>query len=84
MQRQAFGAQQSRLLCATDLTPRSERAVRAAALLANRLNARLTLMHVLAPSSGGHSETVHPQLDGRNGSAHGSAWHIHEHGENRG
>jgi len=38
-----------RMLCATDLSPRSERAVQRAALLASRFDAQLTLLHVMAP-----------------------------------
>jgi universal stress protein E len=37
-----------RMLCATDLSPRSERAVQSAALLASRLDAQLMLLHVMA------------------------------------
>ena len=38
-----------RMLCATDLSPRSERAVQRAALLASRFDAQLILLHVMAP-----------------------------------
>jgi nucleotide-binding universal stress UspA family protein len=48
--RAPFGAQQGRVLCATDLSTRSVRALRAAAALANRLDAQLTLLHVVPPS----------------------------------
>ena len=40
---------QKRVLCATDLSPRSQRAVGRAALLANRLDAQLLLLHVMEP-----------------------------------
>ena len=40
-----------RMLCATDLSPRSERAVQRAALLASRFDAQLTLLHVMAMCS---------------------------------
>jgi nucleotide-binding universal stress UspA family protein len=40
------------LLCATDLTPRSQRAVARATLLANQLNAKLTLLHVIERDQG--------------------------------
>jgi universal stress protein E len=43
-----FGAQQRRVLCAIDLSRRSERALKAAAVLANRLGAQLTLLHVVS------------------------------------
>ncbi len=63
LQRQALGAQQRRLLCATDLRPRSERAVHAAALLANRLDARLTLLHVVsARPTTRRADSVHEKL----------------------
>ena len=39
-----------RMLCATDLSPRSERAVQCAALLASRFDAHLILLHVMAPN----------------------------------
>jgi len=42
-------ADQKRVLCATDLSARSARVVRRAAFLANRLDAKLTLLHVMAP-----------------------------------
>ena len=35
------------ILCATDLTPTSDHAVRAAVLLAGRINAQITMLHVL-------------------------------------
>jgi len=35
------------ILCATDLTPTSDQAVRAAVLVADRINAQITLLHVL-------------------------------------
>lgn len=38
-----------RMLCAIDLSPRSERTVQRAVLLARQLNAQLTLLHVMAP-----------------------------------
>ena len=37
---------QPRVLCATDLSPRSQRAVTRAVLLANQLDAQLILLHV--------------------------------------
>jgi nucleotide-binding universal stress UspA family protein len=40
------------LLCATDLTPRSQRAVARATLLANQLGAKLTLLHVVDTARG--------------------------------
>jgi universal stress protein E len=39
----------SRLLCATDLLPKSEAAVDRAGLLAQQLDAQLTLLHVVSP-----------------------------------
>ena len=39
-----------RIVCATDLLPRSEAAVERAGLLADHLDAELTLLHVVAPS----------------------------------
>jgi nucleotide-binding universal stress UspA family protein len=38
-----------RMLCATDLCPRSDRAVQRAALLASRFDAQLILLHVMTP-----------------------------------
>jgi universal stress protein E len=38
-----------RMLCAIDLSPRSERTVQRAVLLARQLKAQLTLLHVMAP-----------------------------------
>jgi len=43
-------AKQKRLLCATDLSPRSQRAVGRAMHLAKRLDARVILLHVLNPA----------------------------------
>ncbi|MEP7246038.1 MAG: universal stress protein [Gammaproteobacteria bacterium] len=45
-------AAQMRLLCATDLSSRSQRAVARAALLANQLDAQLTLLHVIDGAQG--------------------------------
>jgi nucleotide-binding universal stress UspA family protein len=45
-QRPAKDLAHVRLLCATDLSPRSQRAVTRAVLLANQLNAKLILLHV--------------------------------------
>jgi hypothetical protein len=42
----AFGPQQPRILCATDLSVRCCGAVRAAGVLANRLGAQMTIAHV--------------------------------------
>lgn len=47
-------AGRKRVLCATDLTPRSQRAMARAALLANQLGAQLTLLHVIDVSQGMH------------------------------
>ena len=47
--RQGAAVARRRLLCATDLSPRSQRAVGRAALLANRLGAQLLLLHVMKP-----------------------------------
>jgi len=41
------------VLCATDLSARSTRVVQRAAFLANRFDARLTLLHVMAPDRPG-------------------------------
>ena len=38
-----------RMLCAIDLSPRSQRAVQRAALLASQIDAQLILLHVMAP-----------------------------------
>jgi nucleotide-binding universal stress UspA family protein len=46
-------AGQKRVLCATDLSARSSRVVQRAAFLANRLDAKLTLLHVMAPDQRG-------------------------------
>ena len=43
-----FGAQRRRILFANDLSQHSDRALKAAALLANRLGAQLTLLHVVS------------------------------------
>ena len=48
-------ATRKRVLCATDLSPRCQRAVARAMLLANQLDAQLTLLHVLDPSQGADS-----------------------------
>ena len=45
----AAAVAQKRVLCATDISPRSQRAVGRAALLANRLDAQLVLLHVMEP-----------------------------------
>jgi nucleotide-binding universal stress UspA family protein len=42
-----------RLLCATDLLPKSEMAIERAAMLANRPGACVTLVHVVVPSKSG-------------------------------
>ena len=44
-----IAAGQKRVLCATDLSARSARVVQRAAFLANRLEAKLTLLHVMTP-----------------------------------
>ncbi|MBL8269927.1 universal stress protein, partial [Steroidobacter sp.] len=41
----------TKLLCATDLLPKSEPAVDRAGLLAQRLNAELSLLHVVSPAT---------------------------------
>jgi nucleotide-binding universal stress UspA family protein len=56
--RAPFGAQQRRVLCATDLSTRSARALRAAAALANRLGAHLTLLHVVPRSQPSDEKTL--------------------------
>ncbi len=62
-QRQPFQARRSRLLCATDLTARSERAVQAAALIASRIDGQLTLMHALEPASQlGRGDSIQAKL----------------------
>jgi len=51
------------LLCATDLTPRSQRAVARAILLANQLGAKLTFLHVFGEGQGLHGiEGVRDEL----------------------
>jgi nucleotide-binding universal stress UspA family protein len=61
--RAPFSAQQRRILCATDLSMRSVRAVRAAAVLANRLGAQLTLLHVMPMrDTGGDEARAHERL----------------------
>jgi nucleotide-binding universal stress UspA family protein len=47
-------AGRKRILCATDLSPRSQHAVTRAALLANQLGAQLTLLHVIDVAQGMH------------------------------
>lgn len=47
-----------RILCATDLLPKSESAINRAALLAEQLNADLSLLHVVRPSE---SDRMHEQ-----------------------
>ena len=61
--RAPFGAQQRRVLCATDLSMRSERALRAAAQLSKRLAAQLMLLHVV-PTRGSSSvqKSAHARL----------------------
>jgi nucleotide-binding universal stress UspA family protein len=48
-------AARKRVLCATDLSPRSHRAVARAMLLANQLDAQLTLLHVTDAAEGSDS-----------------------------
>ena len=43
-----FGALQRRILCANDLSRRSRHALKEATVLANRLGAQLTLLHVVS------------------------------------
>jgi nucleotide-binding universal stress UspA family protein len=45
-------AARKRILCATDLSPQSQRAVARATLLSNQLNAQLTLLHVIDVANG--------------------------------
>jgi len=45
-------AARKRILCATDLSPQSQRAVARATLLSNQLNAQLTLLHVIDAANG--------------------------------
>lgn len=47
-------ARQKRVLCATDLSACSARVVQRAAFLANRLDAKLTLLHVMTPDQPGY------------------------------
>ena len=54
-------ATQKRVLCATDLSPRSQRAVARAALLTKQLDARLMLLHVIDPD-----EFTERSIDARN------------------
>jgi len=53
--RPPFGVQQRRILCANDFSRHSDRAVNAAAVLANRLGAQLTLLHVAPTHRAGSS-----------------------------
>ena len=39
-----------RILCATDLLPKSEAAIERAALLSNQLGADLSILHVVSPA----------------------------------
>ena len=56
-------AGQKRVLCATDLSARSARVVQRAAFLANRLDAKLTLLHVMTPDQpAGRSAHVRRQM----------------------
>lgn len=48
LHRAGFDAQPRTILCATDLSSRSERATKMAAVLANQLGAQLMLLHVVA------------------------------------
>jgi universal stress protein E len=43
-----------KILCATDLLPKSEAAIERAGLLSNQLNAELSLLHVVAPDKSQH------------------------------
>ena len=49
----AAGAPQRRLLCATDLTTRSERAMQRAGLLARQMNAKVFFVHAVDDSAPG-------------------------------
>jgi nucleotide-binding universal stress UspA family protein len=49
MQMSSDTATEKRVLCATDLSPRSQRAAARAARLASQLDAQLTLLHVIDP-----------------------------------
>ena len=50
-----------RILCATDLLAKSESAIERAGLLANQLNADLSLLHVVAPEKS-HQDLEHTLL----------------------
>lgn len=50
-----------RILCATDLLPKSEAAIERAGLLANQLNADLSLLHVVSPEKS-HQDLEHTLL----------------------
>jgi universal stress protein E len=56
--RAPFGAQQRRVLCATDLSMQSKRAVRAAAALSMRLDAQLMLLHVVPTRGSGSAQDL--------------------------
>jgi nucleotide-binding universal stress UspA family protein len=53
------------ILCATDLTPASEKALHAASVIATRLAAGVTLLHVLDRQEKDHHDRVVEQMDGQ-------------------
>src|SRR5690349_7454983 len=66
----------ARLLCATDLLPKSEAAIDRARLLAEQLGAPLSLLHVVAPTLSEHNleQSLQLAIAGLNARAKQPAW----------
>lgn len=65
-----------RLLCATDLLPKSEAAIDRAGLLAGQLQAQLSLLHVVAPTTSDRNleQSLQLAITGLNARARPPAW----------
>ena len=66
----------SRLLCATDLLPKSEAAIDRAGMLAQQLQAPLSLLHVVSPTTSEHNleQALQLAITGLTTRARGSEW----------
>lgn len=65
-----------RLLCATDLLPKSEAAIDRAGMLAEQLQTPLSLLHVVSPSTSEHNleQALQLAITGLNSRARAPEW----------
>ncbi|HTU61763.1 MAG TPA: universal stress protein, partial [Polyangiales bacterium] len=67
-----------RLLCATDLLPKSEAAIDRAGMLAGQRQASLTLLHVVSPTTSEHNleQALQLAITALKSRARASEWHF--------